>query len=83
MRGEDAVIEQQVNRRARRDRGEFLQQFDGLEGEMRGAIAPDRVQLDEDASAGRGPGEREADEVAAEPFEAGASSWGTQASAWR
>jgi hypothetical protein len=52
MRGEDAVIEHQVDRRARRDRGELLQQFDGLEEAMRGAIAPDRLQLDEDAPVG-------------------------------
>jgi protein-L-isoaspartate(D-aspartate) O-methyltransferase len=52
MRGEDAVIAHQVDRRAGRDRGELLQQFDGLEEEMRGAIAPDRLQRDEDAPVG-------------------------------
>jgi hypothetical protein len=49
VQSEDAVIENQVDRRARSDRGELLQQFDGLEEAMRGAIAPDRLQLDEDA----------------------------------
>jgi hypothetical protein len=52
MRGEDAAIEQQVDRRARSDRGELLQQFDALEEERRGAIASDRLQLDEDAPVG-------------------------------
>jgi hypothetical protein len=31
------------------DRDELLQQLDGLEGEMRGAVAPGRFELDEDA----------------------------------
>jgi len=76
MRGKDAVIAHQGDRRARRDRGERLQQFDGLEKEMRGAIAPDRLQRDEDAPVGPELdavlGERGAEEVAAELFEASA-----------
>jgi hypothetical protein len=76
VRGEDAVIEHQVDRRARRDRGECLQQFDGFEGARRGAIAPDRLQRDEDAPVGSELdavlGERGAEERAAERCETGA-----------
>jgi hypothetical protein len=64
MRAEDAVVEEQAGR-ARSDRGELLQQFDGLEREMRGAIAPHRLELDEDPPIGPEahamPGERGAE----------------------
>jgi hypothetical protein len=52
MRGEDPVIEQQVDRGPRSDRGELLQQLDGLEQKMRSAIAPHRLEFDEDAAVG-------------------------------
>ena len=39
MRAEDATIEHQIDRRARRDCGARLQQFDGLEEKMRDAIS--------------------------------------------
>jgi hypothetical protein len=75
MRGEDPVIEQQVDRGPRSDRGELLQQLDGLEQKMRRAIAPHRPEFDEDAAVGAELdvvlGEGRAEEVAAELFEAG------------
>ena len=73
--------------RVGRDRSGLLRQFDGLEEEMRSAIAPDRRELDEDALVGPELdavlGERGAEAVAAELFEAGAIGGGTQAPAWR
>ena len=70
MRGEDAVIREQVHRGARDDGRELLQEFDGLEEEVRGSIASHRLELNEDASIGAEAeavlGERGAEEVAAE-----------------
>jgi hypothetical protein len=67
MRGEDAVTAHHVDRRARRDRGERLQPFDGLEEAMREVIAPDGLERDEDAPVGPEldavPGERRAEDV--------------------
>jgi hypothetical protein len=68
MRGEDAVIQEQVHRGPRDDGRELLQEFDGLEEEVRRAVAPHRLELDEDASIGAEAeavlGERE-EEIAA------------------
>jgi hypothetical protein len=50
--GEHAVIHDEVERGAGDDGRELLQELDGLEAERRGAIAPDRLQRDEDASVG-------------------------------
>jgi hypothetical protein len=76
MRGEEAVVHDQVDRGAGDDGRELLQEFDGLEEELRGAIAPDRLERDEDAPVGPELeavlGERGAEEVAAELLEAGA-----------
>jgi hypothetical protein len=75
-RGEDTVVQDQVDGGAGDDGRELLQEFDGLEEEARRAIAPLRLELDEDASVGTEldavVGERGAEEVAAEAFEAGA-----------
>lgn len=49
MRGENAVIQNQVDRGARDDGRELLHELDRLEEQMRGSIAPDRLQRDEDA----------------------------------
>jgi hypothetical protein len=79
MRGEDAVIQKQVHRGPRDDGRELLQEFDGLEEEVRRAIAPHRLELDEDASIGAEAeavlGERGAEEIATELLEAGAIVW--------
>ena len=70
------MVEHQVDGRPGCDGGELLQQLDRLEEEMGGAIAPHCLELDEDAAVGAELdavlGERGAEEVAAEPFEAGA-----------
>ena len=75
MRGEEAVVHDQVDRGAGNDRRELFQELDGLEEELRGAIAPDRLERDEDASVGPELdavlGDRGAEEVAAELLEAG------------
>jgi hypothetical protein len=80
MRGEDAVIQKQVHCGARDDGRELLQEFDGLEEEVRRSIAPHRLELDEDASIGAEAeavlGERGAEEIATELLEAGAIVWG-------
>jgi len=52
MRGEDAVIQKQGHRGAGDYGRELLQEFDGLEEEVRRAIAPHRLALDEDAPVG-------------------------------
>src|SRR5258705_10287246 len=76
MRGEDAVIQKQVHRGPRDDGRELLQEFDGLEEQVRRSIAPHRLELDEDASIGAEAeavlGERGAEEIATELLEAGA-----------
>ena len=70
------MVEHQVDGGAGDDGGELLQQLDRLEEQMGGAIAPQRLECDEDAAVGPELdavlGERGAEEVAAEPFEAGA-----------
>jgi hypothetical protein len=80
MRGEEAVIQNQVDRGSRDDGRELLQEFDGLEEQVRRAIAPHRLELDEDASIGVEAeavlGERGAEEISAELLEAGAIVWG-------
>jgi hypothetical protein len=80
MWGENAVIQDQVDRRPRDDGRELLQELDGLEEQVRRAIAPHRLELDEEASIGAEAdavlGERGAEEVAAELLEAGAIVWG-------
>jgi hypothetical protein len=75
VRGEHAVIHDEVDRGAGDDRRELLQELDRLEEQMRGAIAPERLQRDEDASVDPELdavlGERGAEEVAAELLETG------------
>ncbi len=75
MRGEEAVVHDQVDGGAGDDRREFFQELDGLEEQMRGAFAPEGLQRDEDASVGPELdavlGERGAEEVAAGLLEAG------------
>jgi len=70
-------------RRQRRERN----YFDGLEEQMRGAIAPHRLECDEDAPVGPAVDavldERGADEIAAELLKAGTIVGGTQTLAWR
>jgi hypothetical protein len=65
MWGEDAVIQDQVDHGAGNDGRELFEELDRLEEEMGGAIAPHRLECDEDASVGpeldavlgeRGPG---------------------------
>jgi hypothetical protein len=74
------VIQKQVHRGPRDDGRELLQEFDGLEEEVRRSIAPHRLELDEDASIGAEAyavlGERGAEEIATELLEAGAIVWG-------
>jgi len=69
MWGEDAVIQNQVDRGAGVDGREFFHELDRLEEQMRGAIAPHRLEFDEDAPVGPELdavlGERGAEEVAA------------------
>jgi hypothetical protein len=68
------VIHKQVHRGARDEGRELFQELDGLEEEVRGAIAPDHLELDQDASIGAEAetilGERGAEERAAELFDA-------------
>jgi hypothetical protein len=75
MRGEEAVVHDKVDRGARDEGRELLQEFDGLEEQVRRAIAPHRLELDEDASIGAEAdailGERRPKEVTAELLEAG------------
>jgi hypothetical protein len=75
MRGEHAVIHDEVDRGAGDEGRELFQELDRLEERMRGAIAPHRLELDEDASIGAEAeavlGERGAEEVAGELLEAG------------
>jgi hypothetical protein len=76
MWGEDVVIQKQVHRGPADDSRELLQEFDGLEEEVRRSIVPHRLELDEDAAVGAEAdamlGERGAEEVATELVEAGA-----------
>jgi hypothetical protein len=75
MRGEDAVVDEQVHGGAGDEGREPLHELDRLEQQLRGAIAPHRLELDEDAAVGAADavlGERGAEEIAAELFEAGA-----------
>jgi len=53
--GEDAVVDDEVHFRPRDEGGELFEELDGLEEEVRGAIAPDRLEIDEDAPVGAGP----------------------------
>ena len=75
-RGEDAVIHKPVHRGVRNEGRQLLQEFEGLEEEVRHAIAPHRLEFDEDAPVGTEAdavlGERGAEEIAAELFEASA-----------
>ena len=48
----DAVIEKHVHRGAGNEGGERLSEFDGLKQEVRGAIAPDSLEFNEDAPVG-------------------------------
>jgi len=70
------VIHEQVHRRAGNEGGQLLHEFDGLEEEVRRAIAPHGLELDEDAPVGAEAeavlGERGAQEIATELLEAGA-----------
>ena len=52
MRGEHAVIQNQVDRGAGDDGRELFQELDGLEEQVGRAIAPHRLELDEEASIG-------------------------------
>ena len=85
MQGEDAEVDEQVHGWAG-DR-ELLHELDRLEEQLRSAIAPDRLEIDEDAAVGAQAdavlGERRAEEIAAELFETGAIVGGTQTLAWR
>ena len=51
-RAEDAVIQEQVHRGPGNEGRQLLQEFDGLEEEVRRAIAPDRLEFDENAPVG-------------------------------
>ena len=70
------MVEHQVHGRPGDDSGKLLQQLDRVEEQMRGAVAPDRFECDEDAAIRTELdavlGERRAEEIAAELFEAGA-----------
>ena len=70
------MIHEQVPRGAGHEGGQLLQEFDGLEEEMRGAIAPHGLECDEDAPVGAEAqavlGERGAEEIAGELLEVGA-----------
>ena len=87
MQGEDAEVDEQVHGWAGDDGRELLHELDRLEEQLRSAIAPDRLEIDEDAAVGAQAdavlGERRAEEIAAELFEAGAIVGGTQTLAWR
>jgi hypothetical protein len=69
------MVEHQVIARPGDDGGELLQELDRVEEQMRGAIAPDRFEFDEDAPIRTELDavlrERRAEEIAAELFEAG------------
>jgi hypothetical protein len=76
MRSEDTVVQEQVARGAGNEGCQLLQEFDRLEEEVRGAIAPGRLELDEDAPVGAETqavlGERGAEEITTELLEASA-----------
>jgi hypothetical protein len=76
MQGEDAEVDEQVHGWAGDVGRELLHELDRLEEQLRSAIAPDRLEIDEDAAVGAQAdavlGERRAEEIAAELFEAGA-----------
>jgi hypothetical protein len=75
MRGEHAGRHDEGDRGAGDAGRELVQELDRLEAQLRGAIAPDGLQRDEDAAVGPELdavlGERGAEEVAAERLEAG------------
>jgi hypothetical protein len=75
------AIQEQGHRRSRDDGGELLQEFDGLEEQVRRPIAPRRLELDEDASIGAEAeailGARGAERIATELLEPGATVGGT------
>jgi hypothetical protein len=75
-RGEDAVIQKQIHGGAGNEGRELLQEFDGLEEEVRRAITPGGLELDEDAPVGAEAdavlGERGAEEITAELLQPGA-----------
>ena len=50
--GEDAVVEEQVDPGAGDEGGELFEEFDGLEEEVRGAIAPHGLEVHEHAAVG-------------------------------
>jgi hypothetical protein len=83
-KGEDAVVE-----KFNPGQGEGrhpLQEFDGLKEEVRGAIAPHRLEFRRGRAlgAGGGPGPAGgAEEIAAELLEGGPVGWGTQGLACR
>jgi hypothetical protein len=83
MRGEEAVIQKQVDRGPGDDGRELLHELDRLEEQMRSAITPHRLEFDEDASVGPEAdavlGERGAEEVAAL---CGPGSYADQAPTW-
>jgi len=70
------VVDQQVHGWAGDDGRGLLHELDRLEEPLRGAIAPHRLEFDEDAAVGPEAhavlGERGAEEIATELFEAGA-----------
>ena len=76
MRGQHAVIDQQIDRRAGRDGRELLQQLHGVEQQVGGAVPPGGLELEEDAAVGAQAqpvlGQRRAQQIAAQVFEAGA-----------
>jgi hypothetical protein len=51
-RGEDAVIQEQLDRGARDEGRQLFEEFDGLEEEVRCSIAPHCFEFDEDAPVG-------------------------------
>ena len=52
MQGEDAEVDEQVHGWAGDDGRELLHELDRLEEQLRSAIAPDRLEIDEDAAVG-------------------------------
>jgi len=51
-RPEDAVVQDEVHTRARGERRQALQQLDGVEEQVRGAVRPASAQLQDDLAAG-------------------------------
>jgi hypothetical protein len=73
MRGEHAVIEDQIDPRPRRQRGQPREKVQGLEHEMGGAVPPRSLQLEHHATLPTEPepilGNGRAEEIAAELLE--------------